>query len=120
MKQSIVALALFTVLATPSFASAAMQNATPADVLTVLYNELSFRQNAHGQYPLASAATGPQTGLMIKVDGTELYYFRTANQFNVAKEMCYLFVAPYLGTTVNYTCEFDGTLIFESAVDAKM
>lgn len=120
MKQSIVAIALFAVLATPAFASAAMLNATPADVLTVLYNELNLRQNAHGQYPLTSAANGPQTGLMVKIDGEELYYFRTANQFKVAKEICYLYVTPYLGTSMNYTCEFDGTLIFESAIDAQV
>lgn len=115
----IATLAVLVAVLLPSAASAAMLNATPAQIMDVLVSEitlLSSQVSTNGI--VAGASTDSESGLVIKINGANALQFRTATEFNVAKEICYLFAVGSLISGDNYTCSFNDKLTFDSEVDA--
>lgn len=71
--------------------------------------------NNNGQGMVAGISTN--NGFVAYVNGQAAMQLSQANA-DVAEDACYLFARPSLISGDNYDCEFNGKLIFESAVDA--
>ncbi len=112
--------ALFVAILMPSAASAAMLNATPAQIMNVIVNELALlNSQVSGNGIVAGISTDSNSGLTTYINGNQALQFHTATDYNVAKEMCYIFAVDSLIAGDDYTCEFNGKLIFDSSVDAQ-
>lgn len=116
----IATFAVLVAVCMPSFASAAMLNATPAEIMSAITSELALMSSQVTKNGIvAGVSTMTPAGLVMEVNGTPYMQFHTATAFNVAKELCYINATNFLGSDENFTCEFNGVLIFESAVDAR-
>lgn len=118
----IASIALLGAMLMPAAPASAMTVAESAAVLQAITAEfemasaqLAYLQGNPSQY-VAGATT--DTGLVAYVNGEETLHVSSANTFAVAKEICYVFATDYLISGDDYTCEFDGKLIFDSATDA--
>lgn len=118
----IATFAVFMALIVPTAPASATTISESVTILQTIVSELQLIQTQlayinSDDYTGYVAGATTNTGLVVFINGEESLTLSTATK-NAAIDACYVYATDSLIAGDDYTCEFDGNLIFDSVVDA--